>query len=91
MYVYEQVSKEAQIESQENLPSCFLKKKKLPIATALGTALLEHYTTIYVSSYYYICPHATMYVSSYYYIPHATVCVFILLHMRVLIQVQELL
>ena len=38
------------------------------------------YTTIYVSSYYYMCPHTTIYVSSYY-----NKCVLILLYIYVLI------
>ncbi len=39
-------------------------------------------TPIYMSSYYYMCPHTTIYVSSYYYIcVHTTLCVLKLLYM----------
>ena len=70
--VHDKGSKDSTKEAQETMLE-FNKYKnkdgmfKKDTTCRAGGSLSRLNTTIYVSSYFYMCPHTTIYVSSYYY------------------------
>ena len=65
-------SKDSTKEAQETMLAFNKYKNKEGMfendtACRAGGSLSRSNTTIYVSSYFYMCPHTTIYVSSYYY------------------------